>query len=187
MDAKDDYQPFAAKDLDRVRLVTDILIKYGSQIRAMIRFVGCDPAEQEDAFQELFLSLLISPPPPDVKDMRSYLYKAILNDQINRSSTRLLHRRHLELYAVELKYMLSQGGPTEELEQLEELQKVYRVLEDLPPGQAKAVSEAFWPSGERRSAHTRMGLKRQSFTKAVWRGLSGLRRHLKRRMREHYE
>jgi len=176
-DGEDRKQPAAR--------AAEILRRYGREIRAMIRFVGCDPSEQEDAFQQLFLTLLLSPPPQDVKDIRAYLYRAILNDQISRRTSNSLHRRHLHLYAAHLQYTVEDGDPAERLEQLELAEKVCGLIHRLPTRQAQAISFAFWSGLDRRQACKEMGIRRQSFAKYLWRGLRVLRQGLRERMGEY--
>ncbi|MDH7600075.1 MAG: sigma-70 family RNA polymerase sigma factor [Sedimentisphaerales bacterium] len=170
---------------DPVTRAAEILRRYGKEIRAMIRFVGCRPSEQDDAFQQLFLTLLTNPPPADVRDLRSYLYKAILNDQITRRNSQESYRHHLSLYAARLRYMLVDGDPAEQISQAEQLQQVYDLIERLPRRQAEAISMAFGSCTDRQDACERMGIQRQSFSKYLWRGLRVLRLGLQERMGDH--
>ena len=60
-----------------------VFAEHGNFIRAVIRSQVKNEAQAEDIFQDFFLALVAKPIPPDVKDLKSYLYKAINNDIVD--------------------------------------------------------------------------------------------------------
>ncbi len=73
-----------------------------SFIRTVLRLRADSASEAEDMFQELFLSLILRPPPADVQNMRGYLYRVIMNDLMNRRREREAYQRYLQRYRDDL-------------------------------------------------------------------------------------
>jgi len=69
----------AKKPDPAVVAATAAFTQYGDVIRAAIRFQAGDKLDHEDLYQEFYLSLVRRPLPEDVRDVRSYLYRAVLN------------------------------------------------------------------------------------------------------------
>jgi RNA polymerase sigma factor (sigma-70 family) len=63
-----------------VQRATAIFSEYGDFIRTVIRYKIKDESMVEDLFHNLFLSLVSSPIPAEIHDIKAYIYKAILND-----------------------------------------------------------------------------------------------------------
>ncbi len=74
-----------------VQHATAILSEYGDFIRAVIRCKIKDESVIEDLCHNLFLSLVSSPVPREVRDIKAYIYKAIINGVVD-------HLRYLERY-----------------------------------------------------------------------------------------
>lgn len=74
-----------------VQRATAIFLEHGDFIRAVIRHKIKDESMAEDLFHDFFLSLVSRPVPAEVHDIKSYIYKAIINDITD-------HIRHLGRY-----------------------------------------------------------------------------------------
>jgi len=160
---------------ERVRLAAEVFHKYGREIRAMIQFTVEDPTEAEDLFQNLFLSFVARPLPPDIRSIRRYLYRAILNDDISRREREERYRKHIQVYAIRQKYSLVEEDPQDVAMRVEEIQEIFRMAENLRPSEAKAVAREYRLDCDRGQASRDMGIKRRSFSKYLWRGLRSLR------------
>ena len=57
-----------------------IFFEHGDFIRAVIRHKIKDEGRAEDLFHDFFLSLASRPVPAEVRDIKGYIYKAIIND-----------------------------------------------------------------------------------------------------------
>ncbi len=84
---------------DVVRRAVAIFNEYGDFIRAVIRFQAYDRSWQEDLFQEFFLELIRSPVPADVRNIKSYLYGAIIHHVLDSARARDNYRRAMKKYA----------------------------------------------------------------------------------------
>ncbi len=74
-----------------VQRATAIFFKHCDFIRAVIRHKIKDESLVEDLFHNLFLSLVSKPVPAEVRDIKGYIYMAIINDVAD-------HIRHIGKY-----------------------------------------------------------------------------------------
>ena len=74
-----------------VQRAAAIFFEHCDFIRTVIRYKIKDESMAEDLFHNLFLSLISRPVPAEVRDIKGYIYKAIINDVTD-------HIRHLGRY-----------------------------------------------------------------------------------------
>jgi RNA polymerase sigma factor (sigma-70 family) len=86
-----------------VRAAARVFNEYDAFIRTVIRFRAHDKRQEEDLFQEFFLSLIRKPVPPDVRNIQSYLYRAICNHILDSVRTRDSYHRAVRKYAKEIR------------------------------------------------------------------------------------
>jgi len=86
---------------DAVQCAVAIFNEYGDFIRGVIRFQAHDKSSQEDLFQEFFLELIHSPVPAEVRNIKSYLYRAIVHQILDSVRARQTYRRTVKKYAKE--------------------------------------------------------------------------------------
>ncbi len=78
-----------------------IFSEYGDFILAVIRFQTHDRIWQEDLFQEFFLDLIHRPVPAGVRNLKSYLYRAVVNHVLDSVRARESYRRAVKKYVKE--------------------------------------------------------------------------------------
>ncbi len=93
------YRRRGRPDRDAVQRAVAVFNEYGDFIRAVIRFQARERSAQEDLFQEFFLTLIRQPVPPEVQNIKSYLYRAIVHDILDSVRARENYRRAVEKYA----------------------------------------------------------------------------------------
>jgi len=86
---------------DRVQRAAEIFRQYGDFIRAIIGFQARYRSEQEDLFQEFFLVMIRKPIPIDVRSIKSYLYRAVVNHILDSVRLRENYHRAVKKYAKE--------------------------------------------------------------------------------------
>ena len=64
-------------------LTSKVFAEHGDFIHVVIRSQVKNEAQADDIFQDFFLSLVYNPVPKGVKNMKSYLYRAIINDVVD--------------------------------------------------------------------------------------------------------
>jgi len=160
---------------ERVRLAGEVFRRYGAEIRAMIRVVASDPGQADDLFQNLFLSLVAKPLPPDIRSIKRYLYKAIVNDVISQSRRERCRFRHIKVYALRQGRASGEEDPRDALIRAEQTRRMLQIVEHLRPTEAQAVIREYSLDHDRGKASCEMGIKRRSFTKYLSRGMKKLR------------
>ncbi len=83
---------------EAVRLAAEIFDEHGDFIRAVIRFQVHHRSEEEDLFQEFFLALIHKPVPVGVQNIRSYLYRAVINHIVDSARRRKNYYRAVKKY-----------------------------------------------------------------------------------------
>lgn len=89
----------AAFGPEAVQAAANLFIEYGGFIRAVIRFQSHDRSQEEDLFQEFFLSLIRKPVPAEVRNLKSYLYRAVTNHIMDTVRRRESYYRAVKKYA----------------------------------------------------------------------------------------
>lgn len=88
---------------DAVDAASALFREHGSFIRTAIRFQSKNEFQEDDLFQQFFLSLVNRPVPANVDNIRSYLYRAIANDIVDSSRRKTRRRKHFEKLAEEFR------------------------------------------------------------------------------------
>jgi RNA polymerase sigma factor (sigma-70 family) len=86
---------------ETVQAAAEIFSEYDGFIRAVIRFRAHNKSEEEDLFQEFFVTLIRNPVPADVRSIKSYLYRAIVNHIVDSVRRRETSRRAVKKYVKE--------------------------------------------------------------------------------------
>ncbi|MCX5643921.1 MAG: sigma-70 family RNA polymerase sigma factor [Phycisphaerae bacterium] len=86
---------------DAVRAAAEVFNTHGGFIRAVIRFQAHNKSEEDDLFQEFFLALIRKPVPADVRNIKSYLYRAVVNHILDSVRMRENYRRLVRKYMEE--------------------------------------------------------------------------------------
>jgi len=83
---------------DAVRAATEVFNTHSGFIRAVIRFQAHNKSEEDDLFQEFFLVLIRKPLPVNVRNIRGYLYRAIVSHILDSARMRENYRRIMRDY-----------------------------------------------------------------------------------------
>jgi len=117
-----------------------VFAEHGNFIRAVIRSQVKNEAQAEDIFQDFFLALVSKPIPPEVKDIKSYLYKAINNDIVDAVRRVESYRVFVYKYRGQLRNCVNNNGPENALIMKEEIDKVFELIKGrLPSSQYQAI------------------------------------------------
>ena len=81
---------------EAVEAASALFREHGAFIRTTIRFQAKNEFQVDDLFQQFFLSLVNRPVPSGVENIRSYLYRAIINDIVDSARRRARQRKHFE-------------------------------------------------------------------------------------------
>jgi RNA polymerase sigma factor (sigma-70 family) len=123
-----------------VHLAAGIFSEYGDFIRGVIRYKAGDESNVDDLFQNFFLSLVYRPPSEDIKNIKGYLYRAIINDIIDNRRRVERYQNQMHNYAEYINYSAAEDKPEKDLIETEEMNKMFRCIEtQLHRYEAKAV------------------------------------------------
>jgi RNA polymerase sigma factor (sigma-70 family) len=123
-----------------VHLAAEIFSKYGDFIRGVIRYKAGDEGNVDDLFQNFFISLVYRPPCENVKNIKGYLYRAIINDIIDSRRRVERYQNRMHNYAEYINCSAAEDEPEKVLIETEEMNKMFRCIEtQLQHYEAKAV------------------------------------------------
>lgn len=161
---------------EQVCLASEVFHKYGLEIRTMIQFAIEDQTEAEDFFQNLFLQFVARPLPPDVRSMKRYLHKTIVNGVITQARRDECYRKHIRVYALCPGYPgVEEEGPPDYLMRAEQIEQIFQTAQSLKPTEAEALMSEYGQDRPRDLVSRQMGIRRRSVATYLWRGLKSLR------------
>ena len=117
----------------RVDLATRIFAEHGSAIRSMIRqHVTCQE-EEDEVYQNLYLSLVCNPPPEPLTNVTAYLNTVIRNDIIDAVRQRKSRQQMVTRYAMSRTRDEVEDAPDDRVTQAEEVQRIAGLVGKLLP------------------------------------------------------
>jgi RNA polymerase sigma factor (sigma-70 family) len=154
----------------------EIFSQHGDFIRSVIRYRVKDETLVDDIFQDFFLALVANPLPPDVRNVKNYLYRAIINDCFNASKRIERYHGQVKRYANYVKKTINNNLPETALIEAEETQKMFQKIEQLlPPSEAQAVTLKFRNDDNVGDAAKQMAVNKRSVSRYLSVGLKKLR------------
>lgn len=112
-----------------VRKAGNIFREHFDFLQALAHFKS--PENAEDILQDFFLSLILKPPPADTKNMRSYLYRSLINDVKDYHRKEKIHQqkiRNLRDYLIQKSNFSLVSAPDLGLSRKEQVNRIFRVV-----------------------------------------------------------
>ena len=163
-------------DQQAVLAAAEIIVEHNGFIRRIIRYQAENEFQEEDLFQEFFLSLVRKPLPPETRNVRSYLYRAITNDVIDVTRRQARWHRYLKKYAEKRQICINKWTPENALALVEEQESVFRHLAGLlRRKEAEAVTLRYRDDCSISEIARRMGINKRSVSRYLAAGLRRLR------------
>jgi RNA polymerase sigma factor (sigma-70 family) len=160
----------------KLDLVTRIFAEHEPAIRAMIRHHARSRDEEEDIYQNLYLSLVCNPIPAPLTNTLAYLDTVIKNDIIDAARRRKSHREMLDRYVAGYTPEPSQSDPQEAAIRAEEIRRVAEFVQtSLPAHEARAVLERYGHGRGTADAAQSMQVKKRTVSRYLCRGLKRIR------------
>lgn len=123
-----------------INAATAIFAQYGQFIRAVIRSKTWHQAYEDDLFQNFFLSLAHKPPSDDVKNLKSYLYRAITHDIMDAARKMNTYRARLEKYSEQSGNSINTSESKSAFIHDEDADRVFKLIErQLIRSQSRAI------------------------------------------------
>jgi len=162
---------------ERIQQAADIFDAHGDRIRAMISLNIKEQSAADDTFQNLFLSIVQTPVPPDTTRISSYIYRILANDIIDETRKSEVYNQCVRGYRQCGDYKTKQRDPEAEAIEIEETHRMFQSLrKHLPPHQAEAVIQNCILGNNTGDAAKKMNLNSRTFAKYLYKGKKKVRR-----------
>lgn len=169
---------------DRLRAFMTMYEQYDGFIQSVIRFSAKNEADQEDIYQEVYIALYAKTDWEQVKDVKSYLYRLIINksNEFLRSkiTRQLRHKEYLESASDDI---LQDSEQVQDLlmEQMDDMIELIRSC--LSEKESQAVLLRFKDHCSIDEAAEEMNVQRRTLIRYVSVGLRKLREIIKSKRR----
>jgi RNA polymerase sigma factor (sigma-70 family) len=157
----------------------EIFSQYGDFILAAIRYHVENDAQADDLFQDFFLSLVSRPLPAGIRNVKSYLYKAITNDIVDAVRRVEKYKTRMDKYAECFNYSVNNNRPENALVEIEQTNKMFKLIEgQLRHSEAQAVTLRYRNSYNIKEAAKKMHVNNRTISRYISTGLSKVRQFL---------
>jgi len=169
--------PEQATVRDNVEAAAELFLEHSHEIRAIIKYNVHDESVAEDVYQEFFLSLVSCPLPPDIANMKRFLYRAITNDILTMVRRSKRRREQLQAYVQCNRNGMPVGDPAERAMGREDRDKVLDIIEKhLHPSEYKAIQGRMRHGNDNEKAARDLGIKKRSYIRYLSVGLKKIRK-----------
>jgi RNA polymerase sigma factor (sigma-70 family) len=163
-----------------VNKAAEIFNQYGDFIYSVIRFQARKEANVNDLFQDFFLSVAFNPPPPDVRNIKNYLYRAITNDIIDAVRRFDNYHSYVRRYADGFEYIQAKSKPENVAMDVEETGRMFEIIRSkLPPSEALAITLRYGHGHDIGEVAKKMNVDTRTVSRYISVGLNKIRRLLK--------
>jgi len=163
----------APSNVDRA---AEIFSKYEDFILAVIRYRVGNDGQADDLFQDLFLSLVSKPIPPCIQNIKSYLYRAIINDIVDAARRVENYKTLMHKYFEYFDYSINKNTPENALIEKEELDKMLALIQGrLPRSEARAITLRFRDNFSIKEIAKKMHVNSRTASRYISAGLSKVR------------
>jgi RNA polymerase sigma factor (sigma-70 family) len=164
---------------DNVDTAQKVFAEHGLFIRAVVGSRVKNEAQAEDIFQNFFLSLVHKPIPEGVKDVKSYLYKAIINDIVDAARKVERYQALVHRYSKQPIFSINTISPENAFNIKEEADKVFELIKGrLRRSEFRAVSLRYGNCMDTNEVAARMGVKNGTVRRYISVGLAKVRKFL---------
>lgn len=172
--------PSARECANSVDIAAKVFMEHGDFIRTIICRKIKDEAQADDLFQDFFLSLVSKPPSPDIRSIKSYLYRTLINDVVDASRRVEKYKARLHRYKKCAGYPeIGEDSPEKVFIETEETNKMFKLIEKwLPYSEAKAVTLRYRDNRSVKEVASGLGVTRRTATRYISAGLRKIRQFL---------
>jgi RNA polymerase sigma factor (sigma-70 family) len=168
-----------------VKRAADIFETHGDEIRAMISLNVKEESAADDAFQNLFLTIVNTPVPEDVERVSSYLFRVVANDVIDESRRSSNYAEFVREYRGRAGHRAEHESPERDAISAEETSRMLRSLRKrLPSHEAEALIQKYYHDKEPKDAAKIMDVDSKSFSQYLYRGTTRMRRLHSEKLKE---
>jgi RNA polymerase sigma factor (sigma-70 family) len=165
--------------LNNVQRAAAIFFEHGDFIHKVIHYKIRDENKVEDLFQDFFLSLVTRPIPQDVRNIRSFLYKAIINDVTDRTRSIQRYKKLKHKYADIFSESVNNKTTNDALLKTEQIEKMIELISKrATKSEASAINLRYRENLCIDEVADRMHINKRSVSRYISAGLRKVRRVL---------
>ena len=165
--------------IDNLARTVDIFSQHGDFIRGVLQYRIGDENLVDDLFQDFFLSLVAKPIPEDVRNIKNYLYRAIVNDSYDAVRRVEQYQERIQRYSKRIKNTINKDRPENALIDKEETERMFRTIELLlPSSESEAVTLRFKNKNSIGEVAKQMDVNKRSVSRYISVGLKKLRQFI---------
>jgi RNA polymerase sigma factor (sigma-70 family) len=162
--------------LNNVGTATEIVSEYSDFIYMVICSQVKNKSRVDDIFQDFFISLVYKPIPRNVKNIKSYLYRAITNDIVDTQRQMDRYREQMQKYRENCDFSINNGLPENALIKEEQMNKMFDLMRGrLTSSQSQAIALRYGTDRTVKEVANEMGVKTTSVSRYICTGLSKIR------------
>ncbi len=163
----------------RVNIAAKVFGQYGDFIHTVIRCKVRNEAMVDDLFQDFFLSIVSKPPPPSLRNIKGYLYRALIHDIIDAVRCMERYEGHIRKYGNKLNCSINKNGFEDALIEKEELDRLFALIrERLPESESEAIALRYRDSHSIKEVAKKMGVEKRTVSSYISVGLKKIRQLL---------
>lgn len=167
------------QNINRANTAANVFAEYEDFIRTVIRYQVKNETQVDDLFQDFFLSLVSKPIPIGVRNIKSYLYKAITNDIIDAARRVEKYQKHMRKYAKHFNYSIDKRTPENLFIKEEETSKIFETIEmQLRHSEAQAIILRYRHNYNTKEVARKMNVDSSSVRRYVSIGFNKIRQFL---------
>ncbi len=154
----------------------EIFDEYGDFIYSVIRCQTRNDTQANDLFQDFFLSVAFKPPPPDVRNIKRYLYKAIIHDIVDAVRRVENYQTKVRRYADDIRPSTIKDKPENILIDSEEMDRMFELIRlQLPRSEAMAITLRYKNGHDIAEVAEKMEVDTRTISRYISVGLSKVR------------
>ena len=126
---------------NNVSIAAGIFAEHSDFIYSVLRYKAREQDQVEDLYQDFFLSLVSNPPLVSVRNIRSYIYKAITNDIIDAARRTQRYQNLRNKYADYLNFSINKKSLKNASIDEGQMNRIFKLIEGrLTPSEIKAIT-----------------------------------------------
>lgn len=134
----------------------------------------------EDIYQNFFLSLVAKPVPQNIKNIKSYLYRAICNDIVDNQREMERYKNQIKKYQEKSNFSINNDVPENALIKDEQMSKMFDLIKGrLTRSQSQAIALHYRTNYSIREVAEKMGVKASSVSRYICTGIRRMRQSFK--------
>lgn len=153
-----------------------IIVEHEDFIRGVISSQNPTNISVDDLFQDFYLALIAKPIPEDIRSMKGFLYKAIINHLATSFKRTRLYEKKIKKYKNISKFKDNKNDSTSALIIEEEMDKMFELIKENTPKQKyRAIALRYREGYSIKEVADKMGIQYASVTRYISTGLRKVR------------